>query len=181
MAAPATPVGRPEGLIRLTWITDALAHVLEHAGTDEPSGTWTGHACSDYGLAIGSDVDPAVLTQICAHGPIVDLTWEPPDHIGTQHARAFTAAMTAYQSGNLQTAEQHWTSLQATWSRAWAANCAGLDQLQQVGLTVFSGVKPQRWIAASFEHHCGPHGAPAPHIHNIVLSVLIKSRFDVRS
>jgi hypothetical protein len=25
---------------------------------------------------------------------------------------------------------------------------------------------------ASFEHHCGPHGLPAPHVHNIVITAL---------
>ena len=33
---------------------------------------------------------------------------------------------------------------------------------------------PQRWLAASFEHHCGPHGLPRPHIHNIVVVALTK-------
>jgi len=30
---------------------------------------------------------------------------------------------------------------------------------------------PQRWLVASFEHHCGPHGLPRPHIHNIVVAL----------
>ena len=29
------------GVLRLTWNTDQLAHVLEHSQTDEPTGTWT--------------------------------------------------------------------------------------------------------------------------------------------
>jgi hypothetical protein len=29
------------GVLRLTWMTDHLAHVLEHSQTDEPAGTWT--------------------------------------------------------------------------------------------------------------------------------------------
>jgi hypothetical protein len=29
------------GVLRLTWNTDHLAHVLEHSQTDEPTGTWT--------------------------------------------------------------------------------------------------------------------------------------------
>jgi hypothetical protein len=33
-------------------------------------------------------------------------------------------------------------------------------------------VKPQPWVIASAEHHCGPHGLPvAPHIHNIVVAL----------
>ena len=39
------------GVLRLTWNTDQLAHVLEHSQTDEPTGTWTGLACPDHGLA----------------------------------------------------------------------------------------------------------------------------------
>jgi hypothetical protein len=30
------------GVLRLTWVQDNLAHVLEHSEADEPSGTWTG-------------------------------------------------------------------------------------------------------------------------------------------
>ena len=33
------------GVLRMTWVHDDLAHVLEHADIDEPSGTWTGLAC----------------------------------------------------------------------------------------------------------------------------------------
>ena len=29
------------GVLRLTWVHDNLAHVLEHCEADEPSGTWT--------------------------------------------------------------------------------------------------------------------------------------------
>ena len=29
------------GVLRLTWMSDHLAHVLEHSQTDEPTGTWT--------------------------------------------------------------------------------------------------------------------------------------------
>ena len=29
------------GVLRLTWVHDNLAHVLEHCEVDEPSGTWT--------------------------------------------------------------------------------------------------------------------------------------------
>ena len=32
------------GVLRMTWVHDELAHVLEHADVDEPSGTWTGLA-----------------------------------------------------------------------------------------------------------------------------------------
>jgi len=29
----------------MTWVRNQSAYVLEHADTDEPSGTWTGLAC----------------------------------------------------------------------------------------------------------------------------------------
>jgi hypothetical protein len=45
MPVPASRTSPAEGLLRMTWVTDALTHVLEHAGADEPSGTWTGKAC----------------------------------------------------------------------------------------------------------------------------------------
>jgi hypothetical protein len=157
-----------EGLIRLTRVTGQLAHVLEHAGTGEPSGTWTGQACPGHGLPIGSDVDTAVLQRLCGSGEIADFTWEPPDTVADEHARAFMATMAAYQFGNSPAAEQHWNRLVAIWSRAWTANCAALDLLQHAGITKFGPQRPQRWVIASFEHHCGPHGAIHPHVHNII-------------
>ena len=44
------------GVVRMTWVQDDLAHVLEHARTDETPGTWTGRACPDYALALGGEV-----------------------------------------------------------------------------------------------------------------------------
>jgi hypothetical protein len=29
------------GVLRITWVRDNLAHVLDHSQTDETSGTWT--------------------------------------------------------------------------------------------------------------------------------------------
>jgi hypothetical protein len=66
------------------------------------------------------------------------------------------------------------THLRAVWARAWSANYAALEFLQDTGLSRFSTVKPQRWVVASFEHHCGPHGLPRPHIHNIVIAAPTK-------
>jgi hypothetical protein len=37
---------------------------------------------------------------------------------------------------------------QAVWSRAWAANLAALELMQDAGVTRFSPVKPQRWVVA---------------------------------
>ena len=47
-----------------------------------------------------------------------------------------------------------------------------LKFLQDTGLSRFSPIKPQRWVAASFDHHRGPHGLPHPHVHNIVITAL---------
>jgi hypothetical protein len=44
--------------------------------------------------------------------------------------------------------------------------------MQAAGLTRFAPGRPQRWVIASFEHHCGPHGIPHRHIHNIVITAL---------
>jgi hypothetical protein len=156
----------------MTWVHDDLSHVLEHAETDEPAGTWTGLACRDHQLALGSDVDNATLRHLAADGKIADLVWEAPEELAAEHSQASHAAMQAYHAGNGEWAQQRWQQVQAIWSRAWAANYAALELLQHAGITTFSPVKPQRWVIASFEHHCGPHGLPHPHVHNIVITRL---------
>lgn len=163
----------------MTWVNDDLAHVLQHADTDEPSGTWTGQACRDQGLALGGDVDTATLRHLAADSKLADLIWEAPGELTAEHAQAFHAAMQAYQAGDSESAEQHWQQLQAIWSRAWAANYAALELLQHSGISTFSPIKPQLWVIASFEHHCSPHGAVRPHVHNVVVAQLATS--DLRS
>jgi hypothetical protein len=160
------------GVLRMTWVHDDLAHVLEHAETDEPSGTWTGLACRDHDLPLAGDVDHATLRRLAADGKIADLVWEAPEDLAAEHGQAFHAAMRTYQAGNAALAEQQWQQVQAIWSRAWAANYAALELLQSAGITTFSPVKPQRWVIASFEHHCGLHGLPHPHVHNMVITRL---------
>jgi len=169
MSSGGTPV---TGVLRTTWVRDGLAHVLEHADTDEPSGTWTGQACPDHALSIGSDVSVATLLVMSADGAVADLIWQAPAYIADQHTRAFHATMEAFQQGTSAVAERHWHDLRAIWSHAWAANYAVLELMQQAGITEFAAVKPQRWVVASFEHHCGPHGVELPHVHNIVLTAL---------
>ena len=160
------------GVVRMTWVQDDLAHVLEHARTDETPGAWTGRACPDFALALGGDVDAATLRRLAGQGEIADLTWEAPDDFAAEHARVFQAAITAYQAADPMRAEKWWEEVRAVWSRAWSANCAALEFLQDAGLSRFSPAKPQRWLAASFEHHTSPHGLPRPHVHNIVLTAL---------
>jgi hypothetical protein len=41
------------GVLRLTWVHDNLAHVLEHSQTDETSGTWTWAGLPQPRLAAG--------------------------------------------------------------------------------------------------------------------------------
>jgi hypothetical protein len=162
----------PGGVLRMTWMQDGLEHVLEHCETDEPPGTWTGLACPDHRLALGSDVDNATLARLCAQGRIADIIWEAPEDFTTEHHKAFEAALDAYHAGKSKTAELMWDELQTIWSRAWSANYAALQLLQDVGLARFSPVKPQRWVIASFEHHCSHHGLLHPHVHNIIITRL---------
>jgi hypothetical protein len=160
------------GAMRMTWLSDHLAHVLEHCEADEPSGTWTGLACQDHDLALGGGVDSAILRRLAAHGEVADLVWEAPGDLAAEHGQLFQAALQAEQAGKHETGERLWQQVQAIWSQAWSANYAALTFLQNAGLARFSPVKPQRWLVASFEHHCGPHGLPQPHIHNIVITAL---------
>jgi hypothetical protein len=159
------------GVLRLTGVTDQLAHVLEHSRTDEPAGTWTGLACPDHGLEIGADTDNATLQRL-AQGEIADLTWEAPLDFTAEHGRLCRAAISAHQAGHCDEGGRLWQQVQTLWSRAWSANHQTLELMQNAGLTRFSPDKPQRWLMASFEHHCGPHGAVHPHIHNIVVPAL---------
>ena len=66
------------GVMRMTWLHDDLAHVLEHADVDEPSGTWTGLACHDHDLALEGDVDNATLRRLASDSKIADLVLGSP-------------------------------------------------------------------------------------------------------
>jgi hypothetical protein len=60
------------GVLRLTWVQDNLAHVLDYSQADETSGTWTGLACPGHGLALGTDVENAsdrADSYGCVKGP----------------------------------------------------------------------------------------------------------------
>jgi hypothetical protein len=172
MANSGSTAAALSGTMRMTWVQDHLAHVLEHAETDEPSGTWTGLACPDHALALGADVNTAALRRMSTHGELADLIWEAPEKLTADHAERLQAALQAHYATNPELAERLWRDVQALWSHAWAANYAALELLQNAGLTRFAALKPQRWVVASFEHHCGPHGLPRPHVHNIVLTDL---------
>jgi hypothetical protein len=171
MTATGADGAEPGGVMRLTWVTDHLAHVLEHSQSDEPAGTWTGLACPSHGLEIGSDVDNATLQHL-TQGDLADFTWGAPADFTAEHSQLSLAAIRAHQAGAPQAGERLWQQAQLLWSRAWSGNHQALGLLQAAGLTRFSPMKPQRWVIASFEHHSGPHGLPRPHIHNIVISAL---------
>ena len=99
------------GVLRITWVHDNLAHVLDHSHTDETSGTWTGLACPGHGLALGTAVDDAALQHLAAGREIADLTWEAPDQLTAEHAQAFRDAMCAHLAGDAERAGQLWENL----------------------------------------------------------------------
>ena len=80
------------GVLRLTWVHDDLAHVLDHSQADT-SGTWTGLACPGHGLPLGADVDDATLQHLAAGSEIADLIWEAPDELSVEHGQVFQAAI----------------------------------------------------------------------------------------
>jgi hypothetical protein len=172
MADTSIDGSKLSGVLRLTWMTDQLAHVLHHSQTDEPTGTWTGLACPAHGLALGADVDTATLQRLTTHGDIADLIWEAPADLTAEHGQLLLAAIHAYQTGQRDKGERLWQQARALWSQAWSANYEALKLFQAAGLTRFAAVKPPRWVIASFEHHCGPHGVSHPHVHNIVITSL---------
>ena len=172
MADTSVDGARPGGVLRLTWVSDHLAHILEHSQADEPAGTWIGLACPDHGLTPGTDVDTAILQSMAADSDIADLIWEAPADFTAAHGQLLLTAIEAYQAGQHETGERLRQQAHALWSQAWSANYETLKLMQAAGLTRFAPVKPQRWVIASFEHHCGPHGLPHPHVHNVVLTSL---------
>ena len=108
------------------------------------------------------------MRQLSTRGQLADLIWEAPAGLTAEHGQLLRAAIQAYHAGQAEAAEQLWQQVRVVWSRAWAANLAALELMQDAGLTRFSPVEPQRWVVASFEHHCGPHGLLSPHVHNVV-------------
>jgi hypothetical protein len=88
------------GVLRITWIHDNLAHVLDHSHTDETTGTWIGLACPGHGLALGTDVDNATLQRLATGSEIADLVWEASDELTADHAQVFQAAMRAHHAGD---------------------------------------------------------------------------------
>jgi hypothetical protein len=57
MTATGISGAGPGGVLRMTRVQPRHARVQEHSDADEPSGSWTGLACSDDGLTAGADVN----------------------------------------------------------------------------------------------------------------------------
>ena len=101
------------GVLRLTWVQDNLAHVLDYSQADETSGTWTGLACPGHGLALGTDVDNAVLREMAAESELADLIWEAPADFSAEHGQLLLGAIQAHQAGNRETSERLWQQARA--------------------------------------------------------------------
>jgi hypothetical protein len=175
MTGTAPNASRSAAPLRLTWVADHLTHVLENSEADEASSTWTGLACPDHGLRIGSDVDNATLLRLADQGEIADLVWEALSEFTAEQGQLCAAAIQAHLSGGLEQGEHLWQQATALWAEAWSADYQVLELMQEAGLTRFSTVKPQRWVIASFGHHTSPHGLPHPHIHKFVIPALTAS------
>jgi hypothetical protein len=172
MTATGTEDGWLGGALRLTWVTDHLAHVLEHCEAGEASGTWAGLTCPRHGLPIGGDAGNATLLRLAGQDQIADLVWKAPEAFTAEHGQFGVAALQAHLSGRLEEGERLWEQVAALWSHAWATNYQVLELLQGSGLTRLSPARPQRWVVASFEHHASAHGHSHPHIHNIAIPAL---------
>jgi hypothetical protein len=92
---------KPTPLLRITWVHDNLAHVLDHSHTDETPGTWTGVACSAHGLALGADVDIATLGHLAAASEIAGQLGENLRAIWSQGWSANYAALEFMQGTGL--------------------------------------------------------------------------------
>jgi hypothetical protein len=119
-------------------------------------------ACPGNGLALGADVDNAMLRHLAAGGEIADLIWEVPDELVAEHGLVFQAAIRAYHAADSERAKQLWENVRAIWSQAWSANYAMLEFFQNTGLIRFSPVKPQQWVAAVLRAPLQPARRPAP-------------------
>jgi hypothetical protein len=122
------------GVLRITWVCDNLAHVLDHSHTGETSGTWIGLACPGHGLALGADVDNSTLPHMAAGSEIADLIWEAPDQLVVEHGQLFQAATRAYHAADAERANEFWDKVRPVWSQAWSANYAVLEFMQGTGL-----------------------------------------------
>ena len=107
-----------------------------------------------------------------AQGDLADLVWEAPDDFTAEHASSASPRSEPTKPVSSKKASDSGSKRRPCGPAPGQPTTRPSELLQAAGLTRFSPVKPQRWVIASFEHHCGPHGLPHPHIHNIVMTGL---------
>ena len=95
MTATGIPGAGPGGVLRMTWVQDRPARVLEHSDTDEPSGSWTGLACSDDGLTAGADVNTTTPASAAGLRPARRPGLGSPGGLAARHAQLFQATLRA--------------------------------------------------------------------------------------
>lgn len=117
MASTGTSDAWLGGTMRLTRVTDHLAHVLEHSQVGETSGTWTGLCCPDHGLRIGSDAGNVALLRLAGQDQIADFVREAPADFTAEHGQLGAAGIQAHLSGGAQEGERLWQQLAAMWCR----------------------------------------------------------------
>jgi hypothetical protein len=99
----------------MTRMQDGLTHVLEHCDADEPSGARPGLPGPDHRLALGSSLDSAALSGMCAHREIAGIIREAPEDLTAEHRQVFEAAMDAYHAEYLKVAEMLWQQVRTIW------------------------------------------------------------------
>jgi hypothetical protein len=117
MTVTGIPADGPGGVPRLTVVCDQLAHVLEHCDTDEPSGTWTGLACPDHGLAPGPRRRHRDRTAPVHSRPARRPDLGSPAGLTAEHGQLLRAAIQAYHAGRPRLPGSYGTRPEP-WSRA---------------------------------------------------------------
>lgn len=134
------------GVLRLTWVHDNLAHVLDDSQANETSRTWTGLACSGprpdrgrrrrqrwcCGAWPPGASSPNPLRKLRASSP--------PNTLGCSRP------LSAYPADDPERAEQLWEDFRAIWSHTRSANHVVPEFRHGTGLTRFA---PGRTLACS--------------------------------
>jgi hypothetical protein len=143
-------------------------HILEHAGVDEPSGTWTGGACARHGRPLGSDVDLADLGVMSRTGAgLTDVRWYVPESLANVYRMTFDGMMADAARQNHEHPPDWWQHrIDVAWSYAWNANYTFLAEVVEAPARGRGG---DGLLIASFEHNSSEHGAARPHVHNLMV------------
>lgn len=158
-----------EAEVALARIAD-LDHIAEHAGRDEPSGTWTGGDGERYGLPIGSDADLAQVRGLRGPDrrtpPLADFTWYAPEGLAVTYRLLVEGCLEDGRREVHQGTLENWQhQIMAAWSHAWDANCKFVAGVIEAPARDRGGAG---LIVASFEHNSSEHGLARPHVHNLV-------------